>query len=119
LIGKRFVDQIVEKTNALRPDVVAITGDLVDGSVRELFEHVAPLARLRARYGVYFVTGNHEYYSGVEDWIEQLRRMGIRVLRNERVTIGDAASFDLAGIDRKSTRLNSSHVKISYAVFCL
>lgn len=99
LIGKRFVDQIVEKTNALRPDVVAITGDLVDGSVRELFEHVAPLARLRARYGVYFVTGNHEYYSGVEDWIEQLRRMGIRVLRNERVTIGDAASFDLAGID--------------------
>jgi len=99
LIGRRFVAQVVEKTNALRPDVIAITGDLVDGSVRELADHVAPLAELRARYGVYFVTGNHEYYSGVEAWLEHLRRMGIRVLRNERVRIGDAASIDLAGID--------------------
>lgn len=99
LIGKRFVSQVVEKTNAIRPDVIVITGDLVDGSVKELAEHAAPLADLRARYGVYFVTGNHEYYSGVEPWLEHLRRMGIRVLRNERVSIGDAASFDLAGID--------------------
>jgi len=99
LIGRRFVEQVVEKTNAIRPDVVVITGDLVDGRVEELGDHAAPLAKLQARYGVYFVTGNHEYYSGVEPWIEQLRRMGIRVLRNERVSIGDAASFDLAGID--------------------
>lgn len=99
LIGKRFVSQVVDKTNSLRPDVIVITGDLVDGSVQELAAHAAPLAQLQARYGVYFVTGNHEYYSGVGPWIAELERMGIRVLRNERVSIGDAASIDLAGID--------------------
>ena len=99
-IGRDFIEEVVERTNALEPDVIAITGDLVDGSVDELREHVAPLARLRARYGVYFVTGNHEYYSGADAWCAELERLGIRVLRNERVTIGEGdASFDLAGVD--------------------
>jgi len=99
-IGRAFIEDIVARTNALAPDVIAITGDLVDGSVEDLREAVAPLARLKARYGVYFVTGNHEYYSGAPAWCEELVRLGIRVLRNERVSIGsDAASFDLAGID--------------------
>jgi predicted MPP superfamily phosphohydrolase len=102
-IGREFIEQIVQRTNAAMPDVVAITGDLVDGSVAELREHVAPLGELKARYGVYFVTGNHEYYSGAEAWCAELERIGIRVLRNERVTIGDEqASFDLAGIDDES-----------------
>src|SRR6185295_7480623 len=65
--------------------VVAITGDLVDGRVHELREHVAPLARIEARRGVYFVTGNHEYYSGVEEWYAHLPTLGVRPLRNERV----------------------------------
>ncbi|HEY0839119.1 MAG TPA: metallophosphoesterase, partial [Vulgatibacter sp.] len=100
LIGRRFIDQVVEKVNGLRPDAVVITGDLVDGSVEELARHAEPLARLASRDGVYFVTGNHEYYSGVERWLPYLERMGIRVLRNERTSLGDAgASFDLAGID--------------------
>lgn len=100
LIGKRFVSQVVDKTNSLRPDVVVITGDLVDGSVEELAHHAEALGKLQARHGVYFVTGNHEYYSGVEPWIAYLEKLGIKVLRNERVSIGDAgASFDLAGID--------------------
>jgi predicted MPP superfamily phosphohydrolase len=99
-IRRDFIEHIVEETNAANPDVIAITGDLVDGSVDELREHVAPLANLRARHGVYFVTGNHEYYSGADAWCEELTRLGIRVLRNERVSIGrDGASFDLAGID--------------------
>jgi hypothetical protein len=99
-IGRGFVDEIVRQVNALRPDVIAITGDLVDGSVTALRDQVAPLADLRARYGAYFVTGNHEYYSGTESWCRELGRLGIRVLRNERVTVGsDDASFDLAGID--------------------
>jgi predicted MPP superfamily phosphohydrolase len=99
-IGREFIEQIVKRTNAVTPDIVAITGDLVDGSVAELREHVAPLAELKARYGVYFVTGNHEYYSGAEAWCTELERIGIRVLRNERVVIGDEqGSFDLAGID--------------------
>jgi len=99
-IREHEVRRVVDQTNALRPDVVAVTGDLVDGSVRQLGRAIGELARLRARYGVYFVTGNHEYYSGVDAWVAELRRLGIRVLRNERVTIGEpGASLDLAGVD--------------------
>jgi predicted MPP superfamily phosphohydrolase len=99
-IRRGFVETIVAQVNALAPDIIVITGDLVDGSVEELREHVAPLANLRARHGVFFVTGNHEYYSGVDAWCEELPRLGIRVLRNERVAIGKGADgFDLAGID--------------------
>jgi predicted MPP superfamily phosphohydrolase len=99
-LRRDFIEEIVETTNALSPDVIAITGDLVDGSVAELGEHVAPLGRLKARYGVYFVTGNHEYYSGADQWCTELERLGIRVLRNERVSIGEGeTSFDLCGID--------------------
>ena len=99
-IDRRFLASLVAQVNALRPDAVVITGDLVDGSVASLGEHVAPLADLRARHGVFFVTGNHEYYSGVEAWMTELARLGVRVLRNERVALGDgAASIDLAGVD--------------------
>lgn len=99
-IGRAWLEDIVARINALEPDLVAITGDLVDGSVEELREHTAPLADLRARHGVYFVTGNHEYYSGADAWIAELRRLGVKVLRNERVTIGEGADvLDLAGVD--------------------
>jgi predicted MPP superfamily phosphohydrolase len=101
-IGKGFIEDVVARVNALEPDVVAITGDLVDGSVESLAEHVAPLAKLRAKHGVYFVTGNHEYYSGADAWIAHLRTLGVRVLRNERVRIGGEQGFDLAGIDDHS-----------------
>jgi predicted MPP superfamily phosphohydrolase len=99
-IKRAFIEDIVRKTNALEPDVIAITGDLVDGSVEALRHHVEPLKNLRARYGVFFVTGNHEYYSGADAWCDELRHLGIRVLRNERVVIGSGeASYDLAGVD--------------------
>jgi predicted MPP superfamily phosphohydrolase len=99
-IGRKFLEHVVEKSNAQKPDAIVITGDLVDGSVEALRHHVAPLAQLKARYGVFFVTGNHEYYSGVEEWMTELERLGIRVLRNERVSIGDKeAAIDLAGVD--------------------
>jgi uncharacterized protein len=98
--GRRFLERVVDATNALKPDVIAITGDLVDGSVAKLAQEVAPLARLKARHGVFFVTGNHEYYSGVEPWCAYLTQLGLRVLRNERVRIGQGDdSYDLAGID--------------------
>jgi predicted MPP superfamily phosphohydrolase len=100
LIGREWLEGIVARVNALDPDLVVITGDLVDGSVAALRDHVAPLAQLKSKRGVYFVTGNHEYYSGVKSWVEHLGQLGVRVLRNERVTIGEgAASFDLAGVD--------------------
>jgi uncharacterized protein len=99
-IGRDFLERVVAQVNALEPDVVAITGDLVDGRVERLREHVAPLASLAAKRGVFFVTGNHEYYSGVAEWLDELGRLGVRVLRNERVSIGEGeASFDLAGVD--------------------
>ncbi len=98
-IRREFVERIVEQTNGLRPHLIAITGDLVDGSVETLRQDVEPLKNLRSRYGAYFVTGNHEYYSGAGSWCDELDRMGIRVLRNERVEVGDNdASFDLAGV---------------------
>lgn len=99
-IGRAFLKGVVDRVNALEPDMVVITGDLVDGSVAELREEVAPLGELRAKHGIFFVTGNHEYYSGVDEWIEELGRLGIRVLRNEHVRIGDGDDgFDLAGVD--------------------
>jgi uncharacterized protein len=99
-IREREVRRVVEQTNALRPDLVAITGDLVDGDVAQLRSAVAELTGLRARHGVVFVTGNHEYYSGAAAWMAELRRLGVRVLSGERIAVGDAgASFDLAGVD--------------------
>jgi hypothetical protein len=110
-IGRAFVEDIVRRTNALTPDLVAITGDLVDGPVERLRDAVAPLAGLRARHGVFFVTGNHEYFSGARSWLDELRRLGIRVLENERVAIGDGeGGFDLAGVhDYGASRFDADH----------
>jgi predicted MPP superfamily phosphohydrolase len=99
-LRREFAESIVARVNSLDADLVAITGDLVDGTVERLRDMVGVFAKLRARHGVYFVTGNHEYYSGVDEWLVELRRIGVRVLRNERVSIGsEHASFDLIGID--------------------
>lgn len=105
ILGQRFLRGVVEQTNRTKPDLIAITGDLVDGSVNELGPTVAELAQLKARYGVYFVTGNHEYYSGAADWIAFLRSLGIVVLENQRVSIGDGdVSFDLLGVPDRHAR---------------
>src|SRR3989442_7151134 len=82
-IQRPFVDAVVDRANALRPDLVAVTGDVADGLVPELREHVAPLGRLEAPHGAYFVTGNHEYYWDVRGWTRELERLGIAVLTNE------------------------------------
>jgi predicted MPP superfamily phosphohydrolase len=86
-IKQKYVDAIVEAVNGLDADVIAVTGDVVDGSVRQLAAHVAPLSRLRARHGTYFVTGNHEYYSGAQAWTNEFERLGMRVLTNEHVVL--------------------------------
>jgi predicted MPP superfamily phosphohydrolase len=100
LLGRAYVEDVVDKVLAQRPSMIVLTGDLVDGSVPQLRDGVAPLARLQAPHGVFFITGNHEYYSGADAWIAELTRLGIRVLRNQRVAVGTGqAGFDLAGID--------------------
>jgi len=106
-IGRDFVEAVVRETNALGPDMVVITGDLVDGTVDQLRTLVEPLRDLRARDGVFFVTGNHEYYSGADEWIAHLGTLGVRVLRNERVAVREA--FDLAGVDDASAHRMLPH----------
>ena len=98
-IKARYVAAIVDAANALDADVIAVTGDVVDGTVQELTSHVAPLARLKARHGAFFVTGNHEYYSGVREWIREFRRLGLIVLLNEHVVLNqNGARVVLAGV---------------------
>jgi predicted MPP superfamily phosphohydrolase len=111
ILNRSFVQEIVARTNALEPDLVAITGDLVDGSVEGLWPAVEPLGELRSKHGVFFVTGNHEYFSGVRPWMEALGRLHIRVLANERVSIGEGpAGFYLAGVhDYGAARLDEEH----------
>lgn len=101
-LGHDFLATVVRDTNALDPDMVVITGDLMDGSVEHLGDKVAVLRDLKARDGVFFVTGNHEYYSGADEWLAFLRTLGVRPLRNERVDI--RGLFDLAGVDDRSAR---------------
>ena len=110
-IGRDYVEAIVESVNGLDADVVAITGDLVDGSVRQLSAHVEPLARLNSRHGTFFVTGNHEYYSGVGAWVSELRRLGLGVLVNEHVVLDHGgAALVLAGVtDFGAHHYDASH----------
>jgi hypothetical protein len=105
-IKRGFVESIVAVANGLKADLIAVTGDLVDGSVQQLSIHTAPLAGLAARHGVYFVTGNHEYYSGERAWTAEIKRLGLRVLKNEHVVLNhDGASLVLAGV----TDLSAHH----------
>lgn len=110
-IKRGYLDAIVNVVNALDADLIAVTGDLVDGSVLQLAPHTAPLARLTARHGAYFVTGNHEYYSNAHDWIIEVRRLGLTVLMNEHVVLQhDEASLLLAGVtDYSAHQFDESH----------
>jgi len=99
-IGRDFVEDVVRKVNALEPDIVAITGDLIDGSVDDLGPAVAPLGEIQAKLGTYFVTGNHEYYSGADSWLAFLQSLGIKALRNEHVELTkNGETIHLAGVD--------------------
>jgi len=98
-IKGNYLASIVAQVNQLKPDLVAITGDLVDGNVETLQADVAPLQDLKSRYGTFFVTGNHEYYSGVSDWILYLKFLGIHVLINEhRILQHNNSKVVIAGI---------------------
>jgi predicted MPP superfamily phosphohydrolase len=112
LYGVDECELTVERVNRQRPDLIVVTGDIVDAPVGVLAAAAAPLGRLRARHGVLFVTGNHEYYSGADEWLVEMRRLGLRTLMNERVSIGDAgASFDVVGMpDEHAGRYGGSVV---------
>ncbi len=86
-IKRRYVQAIVDAVHAANPDMIAITGDVVDGNVEQLSAQARPLGTLKAPHGVYLVTGNHEYYSGAAAWVTEFRRIGLRVLMNEHVVV--------------------------------
>lgn len=96
ILGRGFAERVVETINGTQPDLIAVVGDLVDGSVEHLRSAVEPLSRLKARHGAYFVTGNHEYFSGAEEWIEHVQELGMHMLANSRVEL---PYFDLAGVN--------------------
>ncbi|WP_019066853.1 metallophosphoesterase [Streptomyces hokutonensis] len=96
VLGRGFAQKVVDTINSTQPDLIAVVGDLVDGSVKNLGPAAAPLAGLRARHGSFFVTGNHEYFSGAEQWLEEVRRLGIHTLENARTEL---PGFDLAGVN--------------------
>ncbi|WPD21670.1 MAG: metallophosphoesterase [Candidatus Electrothrix scaldis] len=105
------LEEIVAIVNELQPDLVAITGDLMDGTVEELAGELSPLAKLKAPHGVFFVTGNHEYYSGVEKWLPEIERLGITVLNNSRIEIRQGSdAFVLAGVtDDQAGKFGKEH----------
>ncbi|WP_328873391.1 metallophosphoesterase [Streptomyces sp. NBC_00287] len=94
VLGRGFAQRVVDTINSTQPDLVAVVGDLVDGSVKDLGPAAAPLRQLNAP--AYFVTGNHEYFSGAEQWVEEVRRLGLLPLENARTEL---PWFDLAGVN--------------------
>ncbi|MDW6062034.1 metallophosphoesterase [Streptomyces sp. FXJ1.4098] len=96
ILGRAHTRRIVETINRTSPDLIAVVGDLVDGSVEDLGPAAEPLRELRARHGSYFVTGNHEYFSGAAQWVDHVRELGLRPLENQRTELG---GFDLAGVN--------------------
>ncbi|WP_018544043.1 metallophosphoesterase [Streptomyces sp. LaPpAH-108] len=96
VLGRDFAQRVVDTVNSTQPDLIAVVGDLVDGSVKNLGPAAAPLAGLKARHGVFFVTGNHEYFSGAAQWVEEVRTLGLRPLENART---EMPYFDLAGVN--------------------
>jgi len=110
-IQRGYMEEVVQQTNALGPDLIALTGDVADGVPAIIGQHLLPLAGLRARLGSYYVTGNHEYYWGVERWVEAVRSLGLLPLLNEnRVIAVDDAKLLLAGVtDSVGGTFLSSH----------
>jgi len=111
MIKRDYVQTLVQQMNDLDADIIVMTGDLVDGSVFRLQAEVAPLANLKAKHGKFFITGNHEYYSGAEDWIAEMRRLGFTVLLNAHELIEvNGAKLLLAGVtDYRADRHIASH----------
>lgn len=132
VFGRQWLADVVARTDSLNPDLIVITGDVVDGSPSRLAEEVAPLAELKAANGVILVLGNHEYYSGVQQWIPVFRQLGLKVLANENTQIRvkgtplaiagvtDAKALDwgmdapdpvkaLSGLSKDMTRIMLSH----------
>ena len=110
-IKRPYVEHVLEKISRLNPDLIAVTGDLVDGSVKYLKSELQPLKDMTPSYGTFFVTGNHEYYSGVDQWLDETDRLGMKNLVNTNELISKAgAQIAIAGItDLRAHQINPAH----------
>ena len=110
-IKRPYVEDVLEKISHLNPDLIAVTGDLVDGSVKYLKSDLQPLKDMIAPYGTFFVTGNHEYYSGVDQWLDETDRLGMKNLINTNEIISKSGDeIAIAGItDLNAHQINLSH----------
>jgi predicted MPP superfamily phosphohydrolase len=110
-VRRAYTQNVVDIVNSLKPDMIALTGDFTDGAVTELAEHVAPIGELKAPHGMYFVTGNHEYFRDPMGWIDEFARLGARVLNNAHdVITRNGESLVVAGVTDWSTRgLSNDH----------
>ena len=111
-IQRSFVESLVRRTNTLNADAIVITGDLIDGHLEDLRDAIAPLADLRARDGVFVVTGNHEYYWRASEWVKEFARLGMTFLKNEHRVVRDgiviAGVTDPAGRYTHKTNLTAA-----------
>ncbi len=99
LIDEDFIKTIVQKVNALHPDIVVITGDLIDIDVSKAKEALSALKNFNSTFGTYYVVGNHEYFHGIKTILQSVKSLGIRVLENENIYIGaEGEGFYLAGV---------------------
>jgi len=112
VIGAKYTKKIVDLTNKLNPDMIALTGDMIDGTTEDLYEKIAPIANLKAKNGVYFVPGNHEYYWNAVSWINQFSRFGFQCLinqntlilkNNEQILIGGITDYEAGWIIKGHT----------------
>ncbi|MCS5644746.1 MAG: metallophosphoesterase [Candidatus Marinimicrobia bacterium] len=110
-IKRPYVENVLKKISHLNPDLIAVTGDLVDGSVKYLKSDLQPLKDMIAPYGTFFVTGNHEYYSGVDQWLDETDRLGMKNLINTNEIISKSGDeIAIAGItDLNAHQINLSH----------
>ena len=110
-IKKPYVEKVLNQISIINPDLIAITGDLIDGSIDYLKKDLEPLSEMIANYGTYFVTGNHEYYSGAEKWLDETDRMGFTNLVNEHDLISiNNETITLAGVtDFRAHQIIPSH----------
>jgi predicted MPP superfamily phosphohydrolase len=108
-LSRQFAQQVTDQVNALKADAVAVTGDMIDGSVSKLHEEVAPLGGLRGKHGVFYVTGNHEYYHGGSAWEAEARRLGFTVLHNEHRVIADGKLVIGGVTDVEGARFSEAH----------
>lgn len=107
---QNWVEQIVYRTNALNPDIIALTGDIVDSDYGQINKEIKALAGLRSKYGNYFVTGNHEYIIGADSWVDEFRNLGFQVLRNEHHLIKhNQSTLLIAGVEDHSAPTRSSN----------